>query len=49
VATIDNAATVDDFNRSSVGCGCAVAGGGSLVGIGVMLLVLSARRRVRAS
>ncbi len=41
---LDNSARAKDFNRSTMGCGCMVAGGSSLVAI-AMLVLVSRRRR----
>ena len=46
VVMLDNTTQVKDANRATVmGMGCMVAGGGSLVAIGISMLVLVARRR----
>ncbi len=45
VVTLDNTVRIKDFKTSTMGCHCMVAGGGSLVAMGVAILVMLARRR----
>ncbi len=45
VVMLDNTARAKDLNRSTIGMGCMVAGGGSLVAMGMAALILLARRR----